>query len=297
MLHVLEAGFRSTIQDHGRLGHLRRAVPVAGPADPIAFEAAQRLVGNTVADAAIEIVGPPFRFTLDEPRLVAVTGRDVTLRTRGTIGGWTATFVRAGEEVVVSGGERTRFAYLAVSGGIAVEPVLGSRATYLPAAIGPLPRPLAANDPLPVGPARRGVEGAGRALLRSESDRILVTRGPHADRFSDPGAFAHGTYVVSERSDRTGTRLAGPPLSASEGEILSYGLAPGAIQIPRGGEPIIALADGGTTGGYPVIAVVIAADIGSVAQALPGDALSFYEVDRRAAVEALRAVRRWLETL
>ncbi len=137
MLHLLEAGFRSTIQDRGRFDHLRRAVPVAGPADPIAFEAAQRLVGNTVADAAIEIVGPPFRFALDEPRLVAVTGRDVTLRTRGTIGGWTAAFVRAGDEVVVSGGERTRFAYLAVSGGLAVEPVLGSRATYLPAAIGP----------------------------------------------------------------------------------------------------------------------------------------------------------------
>ena len=296
MLRVLEAGFRSTVQDRGRFGHLRRAVPVAGPADPIAFEAAMRLVGNDAADAAIEIVGPPFRFTLDEPRLVAVTGRDVTLRTRGTIGGWTAAFVRAGEEVVASGGERTRFAYLAVSGGIAVDPVLGSRATYLPAAVGPVPRPLAAGDALPVGPARRGADGAGRALIRSEPERIRVTRGPHADRFADPDALSRGAYVVSERSDRSGTRLVGPPLTASEGEILSYGLAPGAIQVPRGGEPIVALADGGTTGGYPVIAVVIAADIGSVAQALPGDRLSFYEVDRRAAVEALRDVRRWLDS-
>ena len=296
MIHVLDPGFRSTIQDRGRLGHLRRAVPVAGPADPVAFEAAQRLVGNTAEDAAIEIVGVPFRFTLDEPRLVAVTGPDVSLRTRGSIGGWTAAFVRAGEEVVVNGGERTRFAYLAVSGGIAVEPVLGSRSTYLPAAIGPLARPIAANDALPIGASRRGVEGAGRALLRSTSDRILVTRGPHADRFADAHAFTRATYKVSERSDRSGTRLLGPALTASEGEILSYGLGAGAIQIPRGGEPIVALADGGTTGGYPVIAVVIAADLGSVAQALPGDALSFYEVDRRAAVEALRAVRRWLDT-
>ena len=96
MLHVLEPGFRSTVQDRGRLGHLRSAVPVAGPADPVAFEAAQRLVGNDASDSAIEVVGPPFRFTLDEPRLVAATGRDISLRTRGTIGGWTAVFARAG---------------------------------------------------------------------------------------------------------------------------------------------------------------------------------------------------------
>jgi biotin-dependent carboxylase-like uncharacterized protein len=294
MLHVLVPGFRSTIQDRGRVGHLRRAVPVAGPADPIAFEAAQALVGNTAADAAIEIVGPPFRFTLDEPRLVAVTGRDLSLRTRGTVSGWTAVFARAGEEVVVDGGERTRFAYLAVSGGIAVDAVLGSRSTYLPAAMGSVPRPLVAGDALPIGPARVGAEGAGRALLRIETSGIAVTRGPHADRFADRDAFFRGTYVVSERSDRTGVRLIGPTLAAMGGEILSYGLAPGAIQIPPGGEPIVLLADGGTTGGYPVIAVVVAADIGAVAQAVPGETLSFYEVDRRAAVERVREVRRWL---
>jgi antagonist of KipI len=297
MLHVLEPGFRSTVQDRGRLGHLRSAVPIAGPADPIAFEAAQRLVGNDVTDAAIEVVGPPLRFTLDEPRLVAVTGRDVGLRARGTIGGWTAAFVRAGEEVVVSGGERTRFAYLAVSGGLVVDPVLGSRATYLPASMGSVARPLAANDALPVGPAKRGPDGAGRVLAQIEPERIAFTRGPHADRFADPAALTRTAYRVSERSDRTGVRLIGPALSAAGPELLSYGLALGSIQVPRGGEPIVALADGGTTGGYPVIGVVTAADIGAVAQAAPGDALSFYEVDRRAAVEALRAVRLWLDSV
>ena len=297
MLHVLAAGFRSTIQDRGRFGHLREAVPAAGPADPIAFEAARRLVGNAPDDAAIEIVGTPFRFQLDEPRLVAVTGRDVGLRARGTVGGWTAAFVRAGEEVVVTGGERTRFAYLAVSGGIVSPPVLGSRATYLPAAIGPVPRPLASGDALPVGPARRGVEGAARTLSVPERSGVAVTRGPHADRFTDPSTFLGGTYRVSERSDRTGVRLEGPALAAAGGEILSYGLVPGAVQVPRGGEPIVLLADSGTTGGYPIIAVVCAADLGAVAQAMPGESLSFYEVDRRAAVEALRDVRRRLDSV
>jgi biotin-dependent carboxylase-like uncharacterized protein len=297
MLRILEAGLRSTIQDAGRGGHLRSAVPVAGPADPIAFEAAQRLVGNTVLDAAIEIVGTPFRVTLDEPRLVAVTGRDVALRARGAVGGWTAVFARAGEELTITGTERTRFAYLAVSGGIAVDPVLGSRSTYLPAAIGPLPRAVAAGDHLPIGAARAGPDRAGRTLLRSEQRDIAVLRGAHWDRLADFAVFLHGLYRVSERSDRMGIRLEGPRLDRSEGELLSFGVCPGAVQVPHGGEPIVLLADAQTTGGYPVVAVVAAADIGAVAQAVPGETLSFYEVDRRAAVEALRAVRRWLDAV
>lgn len=294
-LQVIDAGFRSTVQDGGRTGHLREAIPLAGPADAVAFEAAQRLVGNTPTDAAIEIVGLPFRFTLDASRLIAVTGRDVHLRARGRIDGWTAVFARAGEEVVVGG--TSRFAYLSVSGGIALDPVLGSRATYVPAALGPLSRALAAGDALPLGAARRGPADAGRSALRSDEREILAVRGPHADRFADPDGFFGTAYRVSERSDRIGVRLEGPALARERAEILSFGVAPGAVQVPHGGDPIVLLADGGTTGGYPVIANVTAVDLGRVAQALPGEELSFYEVDRDAAVEALRALRRWFETL
>lgn len=297
-LHVIEAGLRSTIQDRGRTGHLRTAIPQAGPADPVAFEAAQRLVGNDPSDAAIEIVGTPFRFTLEVPRLVAVTGRDVGLRTRGPIAGWTSAYVRAGEEVTIEGTERTRFSYLAVSGGIALAPVLGSRATYLPAAIGPLPRPLRPGDELPVGPVRRGADAAGRTAMRSDDADILVTRGPHADRVRGADAFLRRSpYRVTDRSDRMGVRLEGPKLDAGGSEILSVGVLPGAVQVPHGGDPIVLLADGQTTGGYPVVATVITADLGRVAQASPGETLTFYEVDRAVALEALRAVRRWLETL
>ena len=297
-LRVLEPGLRSTLQDRGRMDHVRSAVPQAGPADSIAFEAAQRLVGNDPTDAAIEIVGSTFRFTLDAPRLIAVAGRDVTVRTRGTVRGWTSVFVRAGEEVTVRGGERTRYSYLAVSGGIALAPVLGSRATYLPASIGPLPRPLAAGDALPLGPARRGAEGAGKTAMRSDDPQILVLRGPHAERVRGADALLRGeAYRVSERSDRMGVRLEGPALDPGAAEILSIGVLPGAVQVPRGGEPIVLLADGQTTGGYPVVANVAAVDLGRVAQAAPGEALSFYEVDRAVALEALRVMRRWLETL
>lgn len=297
-LRVLAAGLRSTVQDAGRTGHLRTAIPAAGPADPLAFETAQRLVGNDASYAAIEIVGLPFRFTLDAPRLVAATGRDVRIRTRGLIPAATSVFVRAGEEVSVEGGERARFAYLAVSGGIALDPVLGSRATYLPAAIGPLPRALASGDLLPIGPARRGAEAAGTTARRSDDRGVLVVRGPHADRITGADTFLGGVpYTVSERSDRMGVRLEGPRLEGDGKEILSIGLLPGAVQVPHGGEPIVLLADGQTTGGYPVVAVVAAVDLGRVAQATPGETVSFYEVDRAAAREALRAVRRWLATL
>jgi biotin-dependent carboxylase-like uncharacterized protein len=298
VLRVIEPGLRSTVQDAGRFDHWRSAVPRAGPADTLALQAALRLVGGGPLDAAIEIVGATFRFTLDAPRLIAVTGRDVTVRTRGTIPGWTAVFVRAGEEVVIRGAERSRFSYLAVSGGIALPPVLGSRSTYLPAALGPLPRPLAAGDELPLGAPRRGAEAAGQAALRSDDPRVRILRGPHADRVSGADALLGGRpYAVSESSDRMGVRLEGPALDPGGAEILSVGVLPGAVQVPHGGQPIVLLADGQTTGGYPVVATVAAVDLGRVAQAVPGETLSFYEVDRAAALEALREVRRWLETL
>lgn len=298
-LRILEPGFRSTVQDRGRFAHLRGAIPVAGPADPFAFEAAQRLVGNIKDEAAIEIVGLPFRFALERACLIAATGPDVSVRSRGSIAGWTAVFARAGEEISIEGTARTRFAYLAVAGGIALEPVLGSRSTYLVAAIGPLPRSLAAGDALPLGTARWGPEQAGRSIVpRGDGTGVRAIRGPHAERVRGADAFLRSAPLrVSERSDRMGVRLEGSGLEGAAAEILSIGVAPGAVQVPRGGEPIVLLADAQTTGGYPVVANVIAADIGSVAQALPGEALSFYEVDRRAAVEALREVRRWLDAI
>lgn len=292
-LHVLAPGYRSTIQDRGRYGHLREGVPPSGPADPIAFEAAQRLVGNEPSAAAIEVVGT-FRFTLASPRLVAVTGRDVTLRGRGAVGGWTSSFVRAGEDVTVDG---SRFAYLAVSGGIELPPVLGSRATYVPAAIGSLPRPLRAGDELALGPARWNAEHAGRTLLRSDDPEILALPGPHVGRFAERAAFFGAAFRVSDRSDRMGVRLEGGRLETEGEEVLSLGVLAGAVQVPHGGDPIVLLADHQTTGGYPVIASVIWAEIGRVAQALPGEEVVFRAVGRDSAIEALRAARRWLEAI
>jgi len=298
MIHIDAAGLRATIQDRGRFDHLREGVPPSGPADPAAFAAAQALVGNELGAAAIEIVGGAFAFRCDDARVVAVTGRDVALRGRDLVPGWTAAFARPGETFTVLGGERSRFAYLAVSGGIATETILGSRSAYLPAGIGHALRP---GEALPLGAGRLDADRAGRSALSPDYDtgQIRAITGPHAQRFTDEAdsLFFRSEFRVEPASDRMGTRLSGSRIAAREGEILTCGVVAGAVQIPSGGAPIILLAEHQATGGYPVIATVISADLGLVAQRLPGERLRFARVDRDLAVAALRDERARLEAI
>jgi len=143
VIRISESAVRSTMQDRGRFGHHRSGVPPSGAADPFALAAANALVGNADDAAGIEIIGTTFRFSCDDARVVAAAGRDVSLATSSRLPGWSSVFVRAGQTVTVHAGERTRFAYLAVSGGVATTQMLGSRATYLPAGLG---APLRAGD-------------------------------------------------------------------------------------------------------------------------------------------------------
>ena len=281
MMRILVPGLRATIQDRGRHGHVREGIPPSGPADPGAFAAALALVGCPDDQAAIEIVGLPFAFRCDDRRIVVATGRDVRIRTRGRVPGWTSVLARAGEEVVVEGSASTRFAYIAVSGGIAVPMILGSRATYLPASLGPVPRPLASGDELPLGESIAGVEGAGRTIAPPDYARAVgAVAGPHDTRFSDDGlaTFFSSAFTVLPESDRMGVRLTGLALAPARAELLSCGVVAGAVQVPPGGAPIVLLADHQTTGGYPIIATVLHADLGIVAQSVPGQYLRFERV-------------------
>jgi biotin-dependent carboxylase-like uncharacterized protein len=292
-LRVLEAGLRSTVQDSGRWGYLRSAVPPSGPADARAFAAAQALVGNGAEDAAIEIVGLPFRFACEDRRVVAACGRDVRVRLREPLPGWTAIFARAGEEVVVEGSAATRYAYLAISGGVTGDAVLGSRATYMAAGIGPWPRPLRPGDALLLGPTRTVPQRAGTSVEAPRwTGDLRVLSGPHVARFPEPSLrrFAEESFRVGE-GDRVGVRLEGPDIRPRPGELLTCGMVAGAIQVPHGGAPIVLLSDHQVTGGYPVIAVVIEADQWRVAQAAPGETLRFYAVRREDALAAWREER------
>ena len=298
MIRIEAPALRATVQDRGRFGHLREGVPPSGPADPVAFAAAQALVGNDADAAAIEIVGDAFAFRCDDRRIVAVTGRDVALRGRDLVPGWTAAFTRPGETYTVFCGARSRFAYLAVSGGIATETILGSRSVYLPAGLG---HALRAGEALSLGATRVDVERAGRSAVSPDYDtgQIRAITGPHAQRFTDEAnsLFFGSEFQVEPASDRMGTRLSGPRIAAREGEILTTGVVAGAVQIPSGGAPIVLLAEHQATGGYPVIATVISADLGLVAQRLPGERLRFTRVGRDVAVSALRDARAALDAI
>lgn len=280
-MRILVPGVRATVQDRGRKGHVREGIPPSGPADPVALAAALELARCRPEDAAIEIVGLPFTFRCDDRRVIAVTGRDVRVRTRGRVPGWTSVLARAGEEVVVEGSAGTRFAYVAVNGGLALPPVLGSRATYLATGLGSIARPLVAGDELPLGSSDAGVEAAGQRIdMPDYSGSARAVAGPHDARFDEAvvaRVFATAFTVLPE-SDRMGVRLSGADLTAAGGDLLSCGIVAGAVQVPRGGAPIVLLADHQTTGGYPIIATVIHADLGIVAQRAPGESLRFERV-------------------
>jgi biotin-dependent carboxylase-like uncharacterized protein len=283
MMRIDRAGFGSTVQDLGRSGHVREGVPASGPADPFAFRAAQALVGNAPADAAIEAVGLPFSFRCDTSRIIAITGRDIGVMVRDRVPAWTSLFVRGGDLVTVTGTARSRYTYVAVSGGIATAPVLGSRSAYPRAGLGEV---LRSGDALALGDARRSAEDAGHSLSFEYRDEIAAIPGPHLERFDDEtiARFFGARFTASAQSDRQGARLEGPDVAPREGEILTCGVVSGAVQVPRGGQPIVLLADHQTTGGYPIIATVIGADLGLVAQRAPGETLSFYRVDRERAL-------------
>lgn len=287
-LEVLVPGLRTTLQDVPRDGAARSGIPPSGPADPLAFAAALALVG--AEGAAIEVIGPPFTFRCADPRIIAVTGRDVWVGVGRRLPGWIAIFLRPGEEATVGGSAATRYAYLAISGRINVEPVLGSRGTYLPAALGPLPRPLVAGDELPLG-AQRGYERAGRRLpVFDYGVAVAAVPGPHTDRFEGgmERAFFAAPFTVTAEGDRMGVRLDGPALVSDGRELLSCGIATGAVQVPRGGRPIVLGPDHQTTGGYPIIATVTRAHQGIVAQAMPGERIRFRPVTALEAISALR---------
>ncbi|GAA3177940.1 biotin-dependent carboxyltransferase family protein [Nonomuraea roseoviolacea] len=200
--------------------------------------------------------------------------------------GWRAPAAGAGVPFWVPAGTELRFgtpawglrSYLAVRGGVAVEPVLGSRSTDSLSGLGP--EPLRAGTVLPVGPVT-GLEPIVADVAPPRGPRPAVLRvlpGPRDDWFA-PGALAElcaEPYTVSQDSNRVGVRLGGRELArAREGELPSEGMVAGALQVPPSGQPIVFLADHPPTGGYPVIAVLVAADLPVAAQLRPGDRVRF----------------------
>lgn len=276
---VLATGALVTVQDRGRPGHAHLGVPRAGWLDPAAATLANRLVGNRDDAAVLEAAGGALRVRLaGDDRWVAVTGAPGPVSVDGVARPTELPLrLRAGAELVVGIATRGVRRYLAVSGGVAVTPVLGSRSTDTLAWVGP--PPVRAGAELPLG-GPHGPPPAAPADVVAPARRgpLRVLPGPRADWFAADALdrLCTASYAVTTDANRVGLRLSGPALVRRRTEELpSEGLVLGAVQVPADGQPVVFLADHPTTGGYPVVAVVDPRDVGRCAQLAPGDPVRF----------------------
>jgi biotin-dependent carboxylase-like uncharacterized protein len=296
-LLVQDPGPLTTVQDLGRPGHLRVGIPASGPMDRAAFRLANRLVGNPDGAAGLECTLIGVRVEFADERLVAVAGADMTPTLNGVpISAWEGVRVRAGDVLRLGAARSGVRAYLAVAGGLETPPVLGSRATYVRGRLGGLDgRALRKGDRLPLGPA-----GAARPRrVRPEAvptydgePGLAVVLGPQDDRFTPAGiaALFASPYQMLPQSDRMGARLQGPVIEHTRGhDIVSDGVALGAIQVIGDGQPIVLLADRQSTGGYTKIGTICSFDIDRIAQVKPGGRLHFRRVTVAEAHAMLRA--------
>jgi antagonist of KipI len=297
VIRVLDPGPQTTVQDAGRRGQLRYGIPPSGPVDARSFTLANRLVGNVDGEAALEftLIGP--RLRVEGPCTAAVTGAVVPVTVNDAPAPrWTTLTLAAGDVLRIGPARAGVRGYVAFAGGIDVPPVLGSRATYLRGRLGGLDgRALRRDDVLRLGPASPAPRRAVRPDAIpdwQESPALRVVLGPQADRFTDEGiaAFLGGVYEVLPQSDRMGARLQGPRIAHARGhDIISDGVALGAVQVPGDGQPIVLLVDRQSTGGYTKIATVCSFDIPRVGQAKPGQRIRFSAIDVREAQRLSRA--------
>lgn len=255
VLRVEATGPLVLVEDGGRPGLAHLGVSASGAADPLGLAVANAAVGNRLDAAGLEVLVGGLVLRALAPCTVAVGPRVHDLD--------------ADDVVSVTAGPALR-QYVALAGGIDVEPVLGSRSYDTLAQLGP--PPLAVGDVLRAGTS----EGAG--AVWSHDRLVRLHPGPRADHFH-PGTLdllATAPWTVSPTSDRTAVRLRGPALvRRTQVELPPEGLLPGAVQVPPDGQPIVFLVDHPVTGGYPVVAVVERADLRVLAQAAPGSAVRF----------------------
>jgi biotin-dependent carboxylase-like uncharacterized protein len=276
---VLHPGALTTIQDLGRPGLAYLGIPRSGAADRPSLMLANRLVGNREDRPALEttVVGP--RLKLEQATTLALTGAvvDATLDDR-PLAMNTPIHAPAGSSLSVGSASAGLRTYLAVRGGIDGEPTFGSCSSDLHNAIGPAP--LAAGDTLEIGTADdlfTSVDSAPAPAL-DEEPQLRVMLGPR------DAMFTHGAierllaepFMVTTEVSRVGARLEGPPLERADGsELLSEPVVTGSLQVPPSGQPILLLSDHPTTGGYPVIAVLYAAELAIAGQLRPGQQIRF----------------------
>ena len=300
-LKIISPGPHTTIQGVRRVGYQDIGIPASGPLDPVSLRLGNALVGNLPDTPGLELLlqGPMCEVVAESVR-IALVGCSASIEMRSH----PARRVPAGQSVRLTQGDVFRIgplvdsacAYIAVEGGLAIAPVLGSLSTYVRGAIGGLEgRRLQKGDSVPLASAT--VDARDELALAEPFDPgfdqpVRVVLGPQDDYFTDRGldTFLSALYTVSPQADRMGFRLDGPTIEhANDYNIVSDGVVSGSIQVPGTGLPIVLMVDNQTTGGYPKIATVVSADLPVVGRRRPGRTMRFVAVD---VLEAERLRRR-----
>ncbi|MBQ1251051.1 MAG: biotin-dependent carboxyltransferase family protein [Clostridia bacterium] len=310
MIKVISPGLLTTLQDGGRYGYQQFGVPVCGAMDRYSLNLANMLAGNDPDEGALEItyMGPTLRF--DSGCTFALCGGRFEARLDGQPLEMARAYAAAPGSTLEIGAVKEGFrGYLAISGGFAVEPVLGSRSTYLKGGFGGLHgRKLQKDDELPLRNPSLWLPFMDQRVYEADTWRyplekraVRVVLGPQEERFSAKGieTFLSSEYTVTQESDRMGYRLDGQAIEYAEGcdgNIISDGIVMGAVQVPSG-KPIIMMADRQTTGGYSKIATVITADLPLLAQMQAGGKVCFAVVTPQEAARIRRKQQGFLRRL
>jgi biotin-dependent carboxylase-like uncharacterized protein len=303
-LQVRKPGLFTTIQDLGRPGYGRWGVSPCGAMDPLALMLANLLVGNSAGAAALEVTALGPELVFGEEASFAIAGADLSATLDGErLAPGTARRARAGQTLRFGARVQGARAYVAVAGGLSrgARRFLGSVATDLEAGLGGLSgQRLRAGDELPLDPQppfqARAVKGDWvRWYPSSGAVRFIPEAGTRLPAEAVE-LFAAARFRVSPRSNRVGYRLEGPALPTAAADLqLSEPVAPGTIQLPPDGQPIVLMADRQTTGGYPRLGHVLRADVPRLAQLWLGEEVSFRAVTLDEARRALREQQTWLE--
>ncbi|HXQ36742.1 MAG TPA: biotin-dependent carboxyltransferase family protein, partial [Anaerolineales bacterium] len=300
---VIEANGLATIQDSGRTGWSRFGVPSSGPMDVFAFHAANALAGNSADQAALEIGLGDVTFRAQHDCVIAVAGVGYALSVYiWDFPLWGSYYVRGGWVIRLRKLEYGMWVYLAISGGIQTQLILDSASTYLRGRLGGFEgRQLQAGDVLRGGSASHSLNELAARTLPEETRPVYedhptvdVIMGPQKNYFTSESVqtFLSSEYSVSTTSDRMGYRLDGPPLIHRKAtELISEGMTFGSIQVPSSGQPIVIMADGPSTGGYPKIGAVASADLPLLAQCVPNQSrIRFQETTVSRAQKKYRAL-------
>ena len=290
---IRKPGVATTVQDTGRFGYMGSGFSPSGVMDRRALRLANLLVDNDPDDCVLEfaLAGPTLRFTTDT--FIALTGADFSARLDGAEAPlYRALPVHRGSKLSFGAPRRGVYGYIAFAGGsLSVAKVMGSRSTNLKCSLGGWHgRTLAPNDYIPFAqketdylPMQASHELPYDDIYPKPGEivELRVIPGPQEELFTDAGikTFYEQTFETTVKSDRMGYRLDGPAIETIAGsDIISDGIAFGAVQVPSHGRPIIMLADRQTTGGYAKIATVASVDIPKLVQSTPGTAISFKRI-------------------